>query len=127
MGQARPFYPRPGEVFQLVVYLESVEFSALGQGTGHAQGAIAAEGAHLEHEPGPQHTHEHTEQAALQVSARHASVEQVHIGGAPEPVQIVGLRVYVPLYIVVEQVGVAYHIAHASCRFISSSASTASR
>ena len=93
VGHVRAFYPWTGEVFQFVVDLEGVDFAAWFQTLSHADGAIAAEGTHLKDILWAYHAHQHLQQPSLQVSTGHAPTQQMDVGGAVEPVEIVALRV----------------------------------
>lgn len=101
VGHVTALYPRAGEVFHLVVYLESVELAVFGQSLGQANGTITAKSPHLEHMLWANHLHQHAQQSALYVSAGHAPVDGVDIRGAPQPIQIVALRIYMALYVTV--------------------------
>ena len=101
VGHVAALYPRTGKVFHLVVYLESVELAVFGQSLSQANGAITAKSTHLEHMLWANHLHQHAQQSALYVSAGHAPVDGVDIRGAPQPIQIVALRLYMALYVTV--------------------------
>ena len=101
VGHVAALYPRTGKVFHLVVYLESVELAVFGQSLGQANGTITAKSPHLEHMLWANHLHQHAQQSALYVSAGHAPVDGVDIRGAPQPIQIVALRLYMALYVTV--------------------------
>ena len=93
VGPGRPFEPWPREVLLLVVDLYGVQLSPRLECAGHTKGAVAGESAQLDDAPRPCHVNEHRQQAALQMAAGHARVVQVQVRGAPEPVQILRLRV----------------------------------
>ena len=93
VGHGRAFNPRPGEVLQLVVYLVGVHHSATFKALSQAYCAVSAERPHLKYVLGAYHAHEHLQQPALQVAAGHAPVQQVYVGGAPQAVEVVALRV----------------------------------
>lgn len=93
VGHGRVFNPRTREVFLLVVYLVCVHHSAFFQSFGHAYSTVSAERSHLKDILRTYHPHQHLQQPALQVSARHASAQQVNVSGTPQSVKIVALRV----------------------------------
>src|SRR3712207_4762162 len=104
-------YPRTGEVFHLIVYLERVEpalhirllgFQGL-ESLGQAEGRIARESSHLEDIAGPCHLHKHLQQPSLQMAAGHASVDGMDVGGPIKAVQIVTLGVAVVTNVGVER------------------------
>lgn len=101
VGHVAALYPRTGKVFHLVVYLESVELAVFGQSLGQAYSTVTAESPHLENVLWASHLHQHAQQSALYVSAGHAPVDGVDIGGAPQPIQIFALRLYMALYVMV--------------------------
>ena len=94
VGHGRPFYPLSGEVFHLVVDFKGIYLAALAQSLCHADGAIAAECAHLEYALRAYHLYEHLEQTALEMARGHAAVHGMDVGGTPEAVEIVSLGVY---------------------------------
>ena len=92
VGHWGTFDPRPREILHLIVDLEGVKSSTLVKALCHGDSAIAAKGADLEDCGGTYHPDEHLQQATLQMSACHAAMDGVDVRGAPEPVEIVGLR-----------------------------------
>ena len=108
VGPRRPVDPRPREVLQLVVHLERPNMSALRQPLGQAQGAVAAERAHLEHPLRAYHPDQHAQQPSLLVPAGHAAVEQSQVRGPPQPVQIVRLRIDMLFDIIVQPQNISY-------------------
>ena len=95
VGNLRPFYPFACEVLQFVVYLEGMHHAALLQSFCHADGAIAAEGAHFEDVLGSYHLHEHFQQPSLQVPACHAPCQQVYVCCPVQAVQVFSFWLYV--------------------------------
>jgi len=87
--------PRPCEVLHLVVDLEGVKSSALVKTLCHGDGTIATERADLEDRCGTYHPDEHLQQATLQVSAGHTTMDGVDVRGTPETVEVVGFRLRV--------------------------------
>ena len=87
------FYPRAGEVFLLVVYLECPHLAAVVESFSHADGAVAAECSHLKNVARAYHRDKHLEKPALKMSARHAAVNGMYVGGAVETVEIIALSV----------------------------------
>ena len=103
IGHGRALYPRTCEVLLLIVDLEGIDLVAFLQSLGHAECAVATECAHLQDAPGTYHLYQHLQQSSLQVSAGHSSVQHIDVGGAPQTIQIVGLRLYVGQDICIEQ------------------------
>ena len=89
----RPFNPRPREVLLFVVDFKRIYLTAMLQSLGQADGTVAAERSHFENVLRTNHVDKHLQQAPLQVSAGHASAQEVNVRGAVEPVEVVAFRV----------------------------------
>ena len=113
VGNIRTFNPGTGEILHLVVDFEGVELAALLQSLGKADGAVATEGAHLKNILGADHLHQHLEQSALDVPARHTSVDGMDVGGTIETVEIIALRLDVLADIFVDK----FCLCHLTLRF----------
>lgn len=111
VGIGRLFNPRTREFLLFVVDFEGPQVSAAVQSFCHAEGGVAAEGTHLKDILGTCHLHQHLQQPSLQMPACHASVEQMHIGGTIEAVEIVVFRIDVVEHILFEQLtGVGHRV-----------------
>ena len=93
VGHSTAFYPRTSEIFLLVVNLEGIQKSVIWQSFGQANGTISAERTHFEHAFGLRHLHKHLQQTALQVSAGHAPVQRMQVGGSVKTIQVVAFGV----------------------------------
>ena len=103
VGDIGTLNPRSCEVFLFVVYLESIEFCALFKSFSHADGTVSTKGSHLQDILWSHHLHQHFQQSSLQVSACHASVQQLYVRCPVEPVEIVALRINVLQHVFFQQ------------------------
>ena len=94
IGHRRLLNPRPSEILHLVVHLERVDATALLQPLSHTDSAISAERPHFQNVLRTNHLHQHLQQPTLQMATHHSSMNGVNIRGAPKPIQIIGLGLY---------------------------------
>ena len=85
----RVLQPGTGKVLLLIIDFYRVEVSLWGQTFSQAECAVTTVSAYFEHSVGANHLGKHLQDAPLQVSAGHATIEQVQVGSPVETVQVV--------------------------------------
>lgn len=102
VGYTGSLYPWSGEIFHLVIDFKGIEFAAFLQTLGQTDGAVTAEGSYFQDVLGTNHFYQHFEQSALDMTARHATVNRMDISGAVKAVEVIAFWLHVVADVLVD-------------------------